>query len=111
MSKWQRRLSLALALLALAAAPARAQLTVQITRGVTAPIPVAVVPFGSTATLPVDVKRWTERIAVDAPIFSRRAASRALSPSAKDAITRVRRSSEYPLAIPFPVTTDRAAQI
>jgi TolB protein len=35
--------------------PAHAQLTVQITRGVTTPIPVAVVPFGGAGSLPVDV--------------------------------------------------------
>ena len=34
---------------------AHAQLTVQITRGVTTPIPVAVVPFGGAGPLPVDV--------------------------------------------------------
>jgi TolB protein len=45
-------LFLALALLPLAA---RAQLTVQITRGVTTPTPVAVVPFGADALPPVDV--------------------------------------------------------
>jgi TolB protein len=40
--------------LAAASLPARAQLTVQITRGVTTPIPVAVVPFGGAGPLPVD---------------------------------------------------------
>ncbi|MBS0375016.1 MAG: Tol-Pal system beta propeller repeat protein TolB [Proteobacteria bacterium] len=39
----------------LAGWPAQAQLTVQITRGVTSPIPVAVVPFGGAGPLPVDV--------------------------------------------------------
>jgi len=49
-----RRLAvLVLALLGVAA-PAHAQLTVQITRGVTSPIPVAVVPFGGAGPLPVD---------------------------------------------------------
>ncbi|HXQ31483.1 MAG TPA: Tol-Pal system beta propeller repeat protein TolB [Steroidobacteraceae bacterium] len=37
------------------AAPASAQLTVQITRGVTTPIPVAIVPFGAENLVPVDV--------------------------------------------------------
>ncbi len=41
--------------LATAGLPANAQLTVQITRGVTTPIPVAVVPFGGAGPLPVDV--------------------------------------------------------
>ena len=52
-----RRLLTVLALLAAvaAAAPARAQLTVQITRGVTTPSPVAGVPFGGAGPLPVDV--------------------------------------------------------
>ncbi|MBS0397016.1 MAG: PD40 domain-containing protein, partial [Proteobacteria bacterium] len=52
-----RRLLLRLALLglALASLPAQAQLTIQITRGVTTPIPVAVVPFGGAGPLPVDV--------------------------------------------------------
>lgn len=36
-------------------APAQAQLTVQITRGVTTPIPIAIVPFGAETLLPVDV--------------------------------------------------------
>src|SRR5580693_6322261 len=51
------RATCVVALLALAAtAPsAHAQLTVQITRGVNSPIPIAVVPFGVTATPPVDV--------------------------------------------------------
>ena len=51
-----RRFLLAAALLAGLAAtlPAHAQLTVQITRGVTTPIPVAVVPFGGVGPLPVD---------------------------------------------------------
>ena len=55
MTELRRVLVRGLALLALAAPAAQAQLTVQITRGVTAPIPVAVVPFGSTAVLPVDI--------------------------------------------------------
>src|SRR5262249_50765799 len=45
------------------------------------------------------VQRSTQRIAVEAPILSRRAASRALSPSITIEITRARRSFEYPLAI------------
>ncbi len=52
-----RRLAALAALLAGLAAtslPAYAQLTVQITRGVTTPIPVAVVPFGGAGPLPVD---------------------------------------------------------
>jgi TolB protein len=43
------------------AAPARAQLTIQITRGSNAPIPIAVVPFGSAVpSLPVDVAQVIE---------------------------------------------------
>jgi TolB protein len=52
-----RRLAAVATLLAGLAAlslPAHAQLTVQITRGVTTPIPVAVVPFGGAGPLPVD---------------------------------------------------------
>jgi TolB protein len=51
------RATCVVALLALAATlpSAYAQLTVQITRGVNSPIPIAVVPFGVTATPPVDV--------------------------------------------------------
>lgn len=50
-----RLLAIAVALV-LAAAPARAQLTIQITRGVSQPIPVAIVPFGvQQGPLPVDV--------------------------------------------------------
>lgn len=46
---------LAYALL-LSVVPAHAQLTVQITRGVTTPIPIAVIPFGATpGPVPVDV--------------------------------------------------------
>jgi TolB protein len=40
--------------LAAASPPAHAQLTIQITRGVTTPIPVAIVPFGGAGPLPVD---------------------------------------------------------
>lgn len=39
---------------------AHAQLTVQITRGVTAPIPIAVVPFAADASAPVDVAQVIE---------------------------------------------------
>ncbi|HUO96508.1 MAG TPA: Tol-Pal system beta propeller repeat protein TolB [Steroidobacteraceae bacterium] len=49
-----RRLAVLVLALLGAAAPAHAQLTVQITRGVTSPIPVAVVPFGGAGPLPVD---------------------------------------------------------
>ena len=56
--KLTRRLRL-LAAFVLAAAilaePAHAQLTVQITRGVTQPIPIAVVPFGADPGVPADV--------------------------------------------------------
>src|SRR5262249_15149175 len=54
---------------------------------------------GFSSTLPVLVQRSTQRIAVEAPILSRRAASRALSPSITIEITRALRSFEYPLAI------------
>ncbi|HXQ31356.1 MAG TPA: Tol-Pal system beta propeller repeat protein TolB [Steroidobacteraceae bacterium] len=37
------------------ASPAHAQLMVQITRGVTTPIPIAIVPFGAESLVPVDV--------------------------------------------------------
>ena len=53
LTSWRAALAL-LALFALAP-QAHAQLTVQITRGVTTPIPVAVVPFGSATTPAVDV--------------------------------------------------------
>jgi TolB protein len=47
---------LALAALLLGALPAQAQLTVEITRGVSRPIPIAIVPFGVTqGPVPVDV--------------------------------------------------------
>jgi TolB protein len=47
---------LALAALLLGALPAHAQLTVEITRGVSRPIPIAIVPFGVTqGPVPVDV--------------------------------------------------------
>jgi len=50
------RLLAAFALLgALLAGPAHAQLTVQITSGVTQPIPIAIVPFGADASVPGDV--------------------------------------------------------
>jgi TolB protein len=42
------------------ARPANAQLTVQITRGVTTPIPIAVVPFGADAAVPLDVAAVVE---------------------------------------------------
>ncbi len=58
------RIRLALVSLAFAlgaAGPAHAQLTVQITRGVTTPIPVAVVPFGTEGTPPpLDVAQVIE---------------------------------------------------
>ena len=54
-------LALLIALIALVAAPpAHAQLTVQITRGVLTPIPVAVVPFGAEAPPPLDVAQVIE---------------------------------------------------
>ena len=52
-----RRLGVIVALLASLVAPGRpahAQLTVQITRGVTTPIPIAIVPFGGAGPQPVD---------------------------------------------------------
>src|SRR5271154_737618 len=42
------------------ALPANAQLTVQITRGVTTPIPIAVVPFGADPAVPLDVASVVE---------------------------------------------------
>jgi TolB protein len=41
-------------------APAHAQLTIQITRGSNAPIPIAIVPFGGAANAPVDVAQVIE---------------------------------------------------
>ena len=48
-------LSLCALAASLIAGAAHAQLTVQITRGVSSPIPVAIVPFGGAGPLPVDV--------------------------------------------------------
>lgn len=48
-------LALSLVVVAVVAVPARAQLRVEITSGVTDPIPVAVVPFEAVRTLPVDL--------------------------------------------------------
>ncbi len=59
-SRYLPRFFFALAILLLAAAPAQAQLTVQITRGVTSPIPIAVVPFASDAGTPVDLAQVIE---------------------------------------------------
>src|SRR5262249_6953787 len=63
---------------------------------------------GFSSTLPVLVQRSTQRIAVEAPILSRRAASRALSPSITIEITRALRSFEYPLAIVPPARCRRS---
>ena len=54
------RLLIALAILLAAVRPAEAQLTVQITRGVTSPIPIALVPFAADAGVPVDVAQIIE---------------------------------------------------
>src|SRR5664279_6254374 len=57
---------------------------------------------GLASTLPVVVQRSIQRIAVEAPTLSRRAASRALSPASTIETTRSRRSFEYPFAIAYP---------
>src|SRR4029079_9963660 len=57
---------------------------------------------GLASTLPVVVQRSIQRIAVEAPTLSKRAASRALSPSSTIETTRSRRSFEYPFAIATP---------
>src|SRR6185312_4823721 len=57
---------------------------------------------GNAATLPVVVQRSIQRIAVEAPRPSTRAASRLLSPSSTSATARALRSFEYPLAIARP---------
>jgi hypothetical protein len=48
------------------------------------------------------VQRSIQRIAVDAPMLSRRAASRALSPASTIETARALRSFEYPCAIACP---------
>ena len=53
----------------------------------------------NAATLPVVVQRSIQRIAVEAPRPSIRAASRLLSPSSISATARALRSVEYPFAI------------
>src|SRR6202007_816512 len=57
---------------------------------------------GNAATLPVVVQRSIQRIAVEAPRPSPRAASRLLSPSSTSATARALRSFEYPFAIARP---------
>jgi hypothetical protein len=57
---------------------------------------------GFASTLPVFVQRSIQRIAVEAPILSNRAASRALSPSWTIATTCALRSFEYPRPTEFP---------
>jgi len=57
---------------------------------------------GLASTLPVVVQRSIQRIAVEAPTLSRRAASRALSPVSTIETARTLRSFEYPFAIARP---------
>jgi hypothetical protein len=52
---------------------------------------------GFASTLPDIVQRSVQRIAVEAPILSTRATSRALSPSSAIETARTRRPLEYPL--------------
>jgi hypothetical protein len=71
----------------------------------------AVAAPGFASTAAVVLQRSIQRIAVEAPTLSRRAASRALSPHSTIETALTLRSIEYPFAIASPAVDVEAIRI